>query len=64
MCVAKQQTDHTVHIGLSPDDVMIMVNDHRPAENMQVLHNVLLDISQCGDVCVVTCSQTQTIYYK
>lgn len=49
------QTYHTVHIGLSPYDVMIMVDDHWSAENVEVLHNVFLDISQCGDMRVVAC---------
>ena len=50
----RKQTDHAVHVGLGPDDVMVVVDDHRPAENVQVLHNVFLDISQGGDVRVVT----------
>ena len=51
---------HCVHVGLSPDDVMVVVDDHGPAQNMQVLHDVLLDVCQRGDVCVVTCSHTHT----
>lgn len=53
--IETKTTDHTVHVGLSPDDVMVMVNNHRSAENMQVLHHVFLNISQCGHVCVITC---------
>lgn len=34
---------------------MIMVDDHRPAENMEILHHIFLHVSQRGDVGVVTC---------
>lgn len=46
-------TDHTVHIGLCPDDIMVMVDHHRPAEDMEVLHNIFLNICQCRHMCVV-----------
>ena len=39
-------TYHRVHIGLRPDDVMVMVDDHWSAEHVEVLHDVLLHISQ------------------
>lgn len=42
-----------VHVGFGPGDVMVMVDDHGPAEHMQVFHHVLLGICQCGDLCVV-----------
>lgn len=63
----RKQTDHAVHVGLGPDDVMVVVDDHRPAENVQVLHNVFLDISQGGDVRVVTWGTHKykcTIYHE
>lgn len=44
---------HCIHVSLSPDDVVVVVDDHRPAEHMQVLHDVLLHVGQGGDVCVV-----------
>lgn len=44
---------HCVHVGLGPDDVVVVVDDHRPAEHVQVLHDVLLHVGQGGDVCVV-----------
>lgn len=44
---------HCVHVSLSPDDVVVVVDDHGPAEHMQVLHDVLLHVGQRGDVCVV-----------
>lgn len=43
----------TVHVGFSPYNVVVMVDDHRTAENMQVLHHVLLDVRQCGDLGIV-----------
>lgn len=46
---------HRVHVGLSPDDVVVMVDDHWPTENMQVLHDVLLNVRKCWDVSVKTC---------
>lgn len=58
------ETDHTVHIGLGPDDVMIMVDDHWPAENVKVLHNIFLDVSERGDVCVVTCRIHKNIVHR
>lgn len=61
MC-RKLQTDHTVHVGLGPDDVVIVVDDHWSAEDMEVLHNVFLDVSQRGDVRVVTCRTHKYIY--
>lgn len=42
-----------VHVGFSPYNVVVMVDDHRTAENMQVLHHVLLDVCQCGDLGIV-----------
>lgn len=42
-----------VHVGLRPDDVMVMVNDHGAAEHMQVFHHILLGVGQRGDLCVV-----------
>lgn len=50
-----KMTDHTVHIGLSPDDVVVVVNDHRPAQNVKVLHHIFLNISQRGHMRVITC---------
>ena len=50
-------TYHSVHIGLRPDDVVVMVDHHRSAEHVEVLHDVLLHVSQCWDVCVVTCAE-------
>lgn len=61
----ERHTDHTVHVGLGPDDVMIVVDDHWSAEDVEVLHNVFLDVSQRGDVGVVTCRRrrrTHPIY--
>lgn len=49
-------TYHTVHVGFRPDDVMVMVDDHWSAENVQVLHDVFLDVSQCGNMCVIACN--------
>lgn len=42
-----------VHVGFRPGDVMVMVDDHGPAQHMQVLHHVLLGICQRGDLRVV-----------
>lgn len=42
-----------VHVGFGPDDVVVMIDDHGAAEHVQVLHHILLSISQCGDLCVV-----------
>lgn len=42
-----------VHVSLCPDDVVVVVDDHGTAQHVQVLHHVLLRISQCGDLCVV-----------
>lgn len=47
-------TDHTVHVSFGPDDVMIVADDHRPTENMEVLHDIFLDIRQSGDMRVIT----------
>lgn len=44
---------HRVHVGFCPNDVVVVVDDHWSAENVQILHDVLLHISQCGDVCVI-----------
>lgn len=48
-----QLTDHTVHICLRPDDIMVMVDHHRPAQNVEVLHHIFLHVCQCRHVCVV-----------
>lgn len=50
----EKPTDHTVHVGFSPDDVVIVVDDHWSTEDMEVLHDVFLHVGQRGDVCVVT----------
>lgn len=44
-----------VHVGFRPGDVMVVVDDHGPAEHMQVFHHVLLGIRQSGDLRVVAC---------
>lgn len=47
-------THHSVHVSLGPDDVMIVIDDHWSTQDMKVLHDILLYVSQSGDVCVVT----------
>lgn len=42
-----------IYVGFGPGDVMVVVDDHGPAEHMQVFHHVLLGIRQCGDLRVV-----------
>lgn len=42
-----------VHVGFRPGDVMVVVDDHGAAEDVQVLHHVLLGVCQRGDLCVV-----------
>lgn len=37
-------THHTVHVGLCPDNVMVVVYDHRSTQHMQVFHHILLYI--------------------
>lgn len=59
-CSQEKQTDHAVHVGLGPDDVVVVVDDHRSAEHVKVLHDVLLHVGQRGDVCVVTWEHTET----
>lgn len=48
-----------VHVGFSPNNVMVMVDDHGTAEHVQVLHHVLLDIRQRGDLSVVAFTEKQ-----
>lgn len=48
-------THHTVHVCLGPDDVMVVVDDHWPTQDVQVLHYVFLHIGQGGNVSEVTC---------
>src|SRR4029434_666081 len=55
---SKGHPHHTVHVGFSPDDVMVVVDNHWSAEDVEVLHHILLHVSQGGDVCVVTCTHT------
>lgn len=49
----------TVHVGFSPDDVVVVVDDHGPAEHMQVLHDIFLDVCQRGDLSVVAFVEKQ-----
>lgn len=48
-------THNSVHICLGPDYVMVMVDDHWSTQNMKILHDVLLYVSQCRDVCIISC---------
>lgn len=48
-----------VHVGFGPDDVVVVVDDHGPAEHVQVLHDILLDICQRGDLSVVAFMEKQ-----
>ena len=38
---------------------MVVVDDHRTAEHMQVLHYILLDVRQRGDLSVVAFTEKQ-----
>lgn len=42
-----------VHVSFSPDDVVVVVDDHGAAEHMQVFHHVLLGVCQGRDLRVV-----------
>lgn len=50
----------TVHVGLGPNNVMVVVDDHGTAEHVQVLHHVLLDVCQRGDLSVVAFMEKQS----
>lgn len=45
-----------IYVGFGPGDVVVVVDDHGPAEHVQVFHHVLLGICQCGDLRVVAWS--------
>lgn len=45
-----------IYVGFGPGDVVVVVDDHGPAEHVQVFHHVLLGIRQCGDLRVVAWS--------
>lgn len=62
--IKKEQTDHTVHVGFGPDYVVVVVDNHRPAENMEIFHNIFLDISQCGHVCVIACRTNRNTHLR
>lgn len=55
-------THNSVHICLGPDYVMVMVDDHWSTQNMKILHDVLLYVSQCRDVSIISCKYKMYVY--
>lgn len=53
------QTYSAVNVCFSPHDIVLLVNDLRAAEDMEILHNVLLHISQGRDLSEKPCENTQ-----